>query len=160
MNGQRMNAVMIGEDDITAMHDAWEEVPAWLKIHLAPKRPAHRYEGQLVIDDNRLAFYGRDMKEGKSFDIEVPLAAITDVGLGFDNPTLSGVDPVFGNGAPIPFAVYYDDGDCSRIAYFSILADNYTPHITADNIRCYEMLGESLERSAASNRRRELALTV
>ena len=160
MNGQRKNAVMISEEDIAAMLDAWEDVPHWLKMHLEPKRPAHRYEGQLEIDEERLVFHGRDMKESRPFDIEVPLAAITGVGLGFEDPIPSGVDPVFGNGVPVPFAVHYDDGAANRTAYFNILVDNFAPHITADNTRWYEMLGEEMERWAALDRKRELVLAV
>jgi len=160
MNGKRRNAVMIGADDIAAMHEAWEDVPAWLKMHLVAKRPAHRYEGQLEVDDERLVFHGRDMKESRPFEIEVSLAAITGVGLGFDDPTSDGVDPVFGNGVPVPFAVHYHDGVCSQTAYFNVLADNFAPHITADNARWYEILGEALERRISSDRERELALAV
>ncbi len=160
MSGKRMNAVMIGEDDIAAMLDAWEEVPTWLKMHLAAKRPAHRYEGQLEVDDERLVFQGRDMKEGRSFEIELPLAAIDKVSLGFGDLMQSTVDPVFGNGGPVPLAVHYHDGAFSRTAYFNILADNFAPHITADNVRWYEMLGEALEQRASSSRERELVLAV
>ncbi len=160
MNGKRMNAVMIGEEDIAAMVDAWEDVPAWLKMHLAAKRPAHRYEGQLEADSDGLVFHGRDMKEGRSFEIEVPLAAIDKVSLGFGAAMDSGVDSVFGNGGPVPFAVHYHDGAGSRTAYFNVLADNFAPHITADNVRWYEMLGEALEQRVSSDRKRELALAV
>ncbi len=160
MNGRRANAVMIGQDDIATMLDAWEDVPAWLKMHLAAKRPAHRYEGRLEADGDGLVFRGRDMKEGGSFEIEVPMAAITGVSLGFGTTIDSGVDPVFGNGGPVPFAVHYHDGGSDSTAYFNVLTDNYAPHITADNVRWYEMLGEALERRASSDRERELVLAA
>jgi hypothetical protein len=156
MNGKRMNAVMIGEEDIAAMTAAWEGVPAWLKMHLAARRPAHRYEGQLETDGEGLIFCGRDMKEGRAFEIEMPLAKMTGVSLGFAEAMDYGVDPVFGNGGPVPFAVHYDEDGANRTAYFNVVSDNYAPHISADNRRWYEMLDEALEQRADAGRRREL----
>ncbi len=60
----------------------------------------------------------------------------------------------------MPFAVHYDDGVSSRTVYFNTLGDNFAPHISADNVRWYEMLEEALERKTASSRQRDQVLAV
>ena len=137
---QKTNATMIMEEDIESLLAEWEKVPGWVKVHVSAKRPAHRYEGQLVMDDESLFFVGRDMKEGKPFELEIPLEAIGDVGLGFDDRMQASIDPVFGNGGPVPFVVGFSGDGHTRRAFFSTCADNYPAHMNVNNVKWYEML--------------------
>ncbi len=137
---ERTNATMIMEEDIESLLTEWEKVPGWVKVHVSAKRPAHRYEGQLVMDEGSLSFRGRDMKEGKAFELEIPLEAIGDVGLGLDERMQASIDPVFGNGGPVPFAVDFSEDGHTRRAFFSTCADNYPAHMSVNNVKWYEML--------------------
>ena len=132
------------EEDIEALLEEWERVPTWIKIHLSSRRPAHRYEGQLFLDEECLFFEGRDMKEGRHIEIELTLDSITGVSLGFSEKMQADIDPVFGTGGPTPFSVEFREKVQTRKAFISTCADNYPAHIIMNNIRWYEMLDEIL----------------
>jgi len=141
---EKTNATIIMEEDIEALLAEWDRVPTWIKIHLSSKHPAHRYEGQLVLEDECLFFEGRDMKEGKRFEMELPLDSITGVELGFSERMQMNIDPVFGTGGPAPFSVEFMANGQTRRAVISTCADNYPAHISMNNVRWYEMLDEIL----------------
>ncbi len=65
MVGNRANVGMIGEEDIRVLVDEWERVPKWIKAHVGARRPAHRYEGELLLEEGAIMFTGRDIKEGR-----------------------------------------------------------------------------------------------
>ena len=132
------------EEDIEELLEEWERVPAWIRIHLSSRRPAHRYEGRLVLDGECLFFEGRDMKEGKHFEMELTLASVTGVRLGFSERMQANIDPVFGSGGPIPFSVEFRENGQTRRAFISTCADNYPAHINMNNVKWYEMLDEIL----------------
>jgi len=138
----RSNVLMIAEEDIEPLLDEWNNVPAWVKIHMTVKCPAHRYEGKLTMDGESLVFGGRDMKEGKYFELEIPLDFITNVSVGFSEDLEESINPAFGIGGPIPFAIRYQENGGSQTVYFSTCADNYPPHQHINNIRWYEELDE------------------
>ncbi len=77
-------ALMIKKEDIGELLLEWSSVPQWVKAHTSTKLPLHRYEGELAIEGQRLAFRGRDIKEGKDFEELIPLDKITKVSLEFD----------------------------------------------------------------------------
>jgi hypothetical protein len=138
----RTNVVMITEEDIGQLLNEWDNVPSWVKTHLTTKCPAHRYEGELKLDDENLVFGGRDMKEGKSFELEIPFERITDVCFGFSDDLQTNNDPAFGICGPAPFAVRYQDNGNNKTVYFNTCSDNYPPHMYINNIRWYEELVE------------------
>jgi len=141
---EKTNATIIMEEDIEALLAEWDRVPTWIKIHLSSKHPAHRYEGRLVLDDECLFFEGRDMKEGKHVEMELPLDSVTGVGLGFSERVQVNIDPVFGTGGPAPFSVEFRENGRTGRVFISTCADNYPAHINMNNIRWYEMLDEIL----------------
>ena len=132
---EKINATIIMEEDIDSLLAEWDRVPAWIKVHVSAKRPAHRYEGRLVMIDEGLFFMGRDMKEGKSFEMEIPMESITSVDLGFSERMQESIDPVFGAGGPVPIAVDFQEDGRTRRAYISTCADNYAAHMNVDNVR-------------------------
>jgi len=152
---EKTNATIIMEEDIEALLTEWDRVPTWIKIHLSSRRPAHRYEGQLFLDDESLFFEGRDMKEGRRIELELPLDSITAVDLGFSEKLQADIDPVFGTGGPVPFSVEFRENGQTRKAFISTCADNYPAHINMNNIRWYEMLDEIL----ASREHHTMAVT-
>lgn len=147
MVNNRTSAVMITEEDIEQLLAEWNNVPAWIKMHVSTRCPAHRYEGQLLVDDENLVFRGRDMKEGKYFELEIPLDTITDVNVGFSKEVQASIDPAFGTGGPVPFVVRYQDNDIRQTIYFNTCADNYPPHISVNNLKWYEMLDEMIAKA-------------
>jgi len=138
----RSNVLMIPEEDIEQLLYEWANVPGWIKAHVSAKCPAHRYEGELILDDGSLVFSGRDIREGKDFELEIPLDGITDVRVGFSEDLQASVDPAFGIGGPVPFAVRYQNNGRSQTLYFNTTSYNYPPHRNINNLRWYETLCE------------------
>ena len=56
----------------------------WIKAHTSGFKPLHRYEGILKLDEEKLVFEGRDVKESSEFKLEIAIHEITDVYYGFD----------------------------------------------------------------------------
>lgn len=154
MASEKTNAIMLMEEDVASLLAEWDRVPAWIKVHVAARRPAHRYEGQLVVGDESLFFVGRDMKEGRPFELEIPVESIDSVGLGFSERMQASIDPAFGSGGPVPFTVAFREDGCGRRAFFSTCADNYPAHMNASNVKWYETLDGIL----ANRERRELTV--
>ncbi len=142
----KTNAVMISEEDIEQLLAEWDNVPSWIKIHVSVKQPVHRCEGQLLLQDETLVFHGRDMKEGGDFQLEIPLDAITDVNMGFDEEVEARIAFDFGTGGFEPFAVRYQDNGENQTVYFNTCPDNYQPHMNFNNRKWYEMLDEMTTR--------------
>jgi len=140
MVNNRANVVMITEEDIEQLLDEWSNVTAWVKTHVTAKRPAHRYEGELLLDGKRLVFGGRDIKEGKDFELQIPLDRIINVYVGFSKDLKEGTDTAFGIGGPMPFAVRYQHNGERQTLYFNTCSDNYPPHRQINNIWWYEEL--------------------
>lgn len=146
MVNKRSNVLMIKEEDVEQLLCEWDDVPAWVKAHVSARRPAHRYEGELLLDDENLVFGGRDIKEGKYFELEIPLENITDVYVGFSEHLKASIDPAFGIGGTVPFVVCYQNNGKSQTAYLNTTGDNYPAHRNINNRRWYEMLSEIVAR--------------
>jgi hypothetical protein len=140
---EKINATIVMEEDIDSLLAEWNRVPAWIRVHVSAKQPAHRYEGRLVLTDEGLSFMGRDMKEGVSYELEIPMESITSVGLGLNARMQESIDPVFGAGGPVPIAVEFRGNGRTRKAYINTCADNYFAHMNVNNVRWYEMLDEA-----------------
>ena len=137
---ERMNAVMITEEDLEQLFIEWNNVPGWIKAHVSAKCPAHRYEGDLLLDNGKLVFEGHDIKEGKYFELEIPLENMTDVGIGFSPFLQKSIDPTFGIGGTEPFVVRYRNNGMSHTLYINTCPDRYLPHANICNRKWYEML--------------------
>ena len=61
-------AMMIAEEDVEELIYQWRHVLKWIKAHVITKYPAHRYEGDLMIDDECLIFHGHDIKENEDYE--------------------------------------------------------------------------------------------
>ena len=152
MVNNRTNVVMITEEDIGQLLAQWQDVPAWVKAHVASRCPAHRYEGELLLEGESLVFSGRDIKEGRYFELEIPLDGISEVYVGFSEDLKASIDPAFGIGGPVPFVVRYQGNGESQTLYFNTSSDNYPAHSSINNLRWYEILDEIVTK----NRRLEL----
>ena len=142
MVNSTINAVMINKGDVELLLSEWDKIPSWIKIHVSVKQPTHRYEGQLLLQDETLLFRGRDMKEGRDFQLEIPLDAITEVNMGFDEEVAARIAFDFGTGGFEPFAVRYQDNGENQTVYFNTCPDNYRPHMNFNNRKWYRILEE------------------
>jgi len=137
-------ALMITEEDITQLLLDWRSVPDWIKHHVSTRQPIHRYEGELLIEGERLVFTGHDIREGKDFNLEIPLANITDVDRRFSEQLKASIDPAFGIGGPVPFAVEYQHDGRSETLYFNTSFKSCFAHTEGNNRHWYETLYEIL----------------
>ena len=133
-------ALMITEEDIRQLLLDWRSVPAWIKAQVSAKQPAYRYHGELMIDGETLVFTGRDIKEGKDFILEIPLTSITDVGRRFSDQLKASIDPAFGIGGPVPFAVRYQHDGKTDTLYFNTSFKSCFAHTEGNNRHWYEIL--------------------
>jgi len=143
-------ALMITEADIGQLLSEWSNVPAWIKGHVSTTQPTHRYEGELVIEDESLVFTGYDIKEGKDFNLEIPLASITDVSLRFSEQLKISIDHAFGIGGPVPFVVQYQHEGRSEALYFNTSFKSCFAHTEGNNRKWYETLYEILTKYKGS----------
>ena len=138
------NVTMIFEDEIQKLVYEWIIIPDWIKAHVSPRCPAHRYEGELTLDTEKLAFIGWDIKVGRDFVLEIPLNKIVYVSLGYSNNLMQNTDPAFGLGGPTPFAVRYQDSGNERLVYFNTSFNNYLVNGERTNRSWYEILDETV----------------
>jgi hypothetical protein len=133
-------ALMITEEDIRQLLSDWKNVPGWIKAQVSARQPAYRYQGELMIRGETLVFAGRDIKEGKDFILEIPLASITDVGRRFSDQLKASIDPAFGIGGPVPFAVRYQHDGKTDTLYFNTSFKSCFAHTEGNNRHWYEIL--------------------
>jgi len=133
-------ALMITEEDIKQLLNDWRNVPAWIKAHVLPKNPAHRYEGELAIDKEMLVFSGRDIREGRDFKLEMALANIISIELQFSDQLNACIDAAFDIGGPVPLAAHYQDNARSERLFFNTGFIGCTACAEASNRRWYETL--------------------
>ena len=142
-------ALMITEEDIRQLLSDWNSVPSWIKAHVWTRQPAHRYDGELVIEGHTLVYGGRDIKEREDFKLEIPFASITEVSLRFSDQLEASIDLTFGIGGPVPLAVEYRDNDRSETLYFNTSFGSCFSHMSnmeVSNRRWYDTLYETVTR--------------
>ena len=135
-------AMMIAEEDVEELICQWGHVLKWIKAHVITRYPAHRYEGDLMIDDECLIFHGYDIKENEEYELRIPFDCINDVYIGFSEHLKASSDFSFGIGGPVPCAVRYQSNGREQTAYFNTYLGHYPIHIINANRRWYEMLKE------------------
>ncbi len=138
------NVTMIFEDEVQKLVYEWIIIPDWIKAHVSPKCPAHRYEGELTLSVEKLSFIGWDIKVGRDFALEIPLNNIVDVSFGFSKNLMQNTDPTFGLGGPIPFVVRYQDSGGEKKVYFNTSFNNYLTNGERTNRSWYEILDETI----------------
>jgi hypothetical protein len=74
------NTLMAYEEDIKS-RSFWD----WLKAHTSFMKPLHRYQGILEVKEDKIAFSGKDIKEDGDLFLEIAIADIADINLGYDD---------------------------------------------------------------------------
>lgn len=93
-----------------------------LSAHLTYKKPVHRYEGNITLEENRIIFAGVDIKTEKDFFLEIPKNIIKQIHLGFDEIYTESEDRLMGKGFR-PVRISYSNGNEIINAYFIIEFD-------------------------------------
>jgi len=148
-------ALMIKQDDVEQLLVEWANVPEWIRSHISTRRPPHRYEGDLAIENDYLVFRGRDIKEGKDFEEVIPLDSVIDVFFDFDEHLKLSTDPSFGIGGPVPLAVRYQSHSGEQTAYFNTCVSYYPFHIVNVNEEWYETLKYIIDHTERGELRKE-----
>ena len=106
------NTLLAYADDIRAR--TWVD---WLKAHTSFMKPLHRYRGSLELRDPALRFHGEDLKEGRHFQLVVPLSAIRGLHLGFDDVFRRTEDRQLGLFGFQPLRITHEDANELRTLY-------------------------------------------
>jgi hypothetical protein len=132
------NSLMAYEDDIRD-RSFWD----WMKAHTSGFEPLHRYEGVLGLNEERIIFDGRDVKEAKDFDVEIPLKDVTDVYFGWDDvftgfPLTKAGERAYPWNKPL--RLRYRDGQEERTLYVFAHFHHARAIRASDNEEAYEKL--------------------
>jgi len=103
------NTLMAYEEDIKS-RGFWD----WVKAHTSFMKPLHRHEGFLELNEGKITFTGKDVKEDKDFNLEIVTGDITQSdlpkrmvsGLVKASKILKGIDSVK--------ILYFDEKDVVR----------------------------------------------
>jgi len=144
MIARKSPALMIKETDIDQLLLEWCHVTHWVRAHISQRRPAHRYEGDLLLEDQRLVFRGRDLKDGKNYEEIVALDRIISVYPGFSKLLEGSSQPSFGIGGQVPLVVRYHSDAGEQTAYLHVCHDHYPLHLASGNLDWYEALRDAI----------------
>lgn len=138
------NTLMAYEEDLKN-RSFWD----WMKAHTSGFRPLHRYEGVFELNEDRIIFDGKDIKEARDFNLEIPIKDITDVYLGWDEvfagfPMSRAGDRAYPWNKPL--RLRYQSDQEERTIYLFVRFHRRHGIRASDNKEVYEKLKVSLER--------------
>lgn len=77
---KKANALMAYKEDIENRNFF-----DWIKAHTSFVKPLHRYNGNIILSDDKIMFDGSDNKTKEDHAIEINKTEVTDIYLGFDD---------------------------------------------------------------------------
>ncbi|MEA1965268.1 MAG: hypothetical protein U9O41_09155 [Candidatus Aerophobetes bacterium] len=118
-----------------------------MRAHTSGFKPLHRYEGVFELRKERIIFEGKDVKEGKDFDLEIPFKDITDIYLGWDKvfsgfPMSRAGDRAYPWNKPL--RVKYKSDQRIRVIYLFVRFHRKWGMRASDNKEVFEKLKEVL----------------
>jgi len=136
------NTLMAYEEDIKN-----RSLLDWMKAHTSGFKPLHRYEGGFELNKEKVIFDGKDVKEGKDFNLEILIKDITDVYLGWDKvftgfPMSKAGDRTYPWNKPLRLRYKSDQGE--RTIYLFVMFHHKWGIRASDNKEVYEKLKEIL----------------
>ena len=111
-------ALMSEEDDLERLRAQQFAVWRWIKVHISPPPPVHRYAGILTIKGQSLVFRGIDVRERKDFEKMIPLNKIAEVSLGLDERSKGNHNGSFVAGEPKSLVIRYRQNGREDTNYF------------------------------------------
>ena len=109
----------------------------WIESHTSSLNPLHRYEGELILENDKLKFKGKDSREERSFELEIELKKITDVYLGLDEVFTRGNDSNLDLWLK-PLRIKFERNGSEKTIYLFIDLKNLTK--TSENKKWFEVL--------------------
>ena len=137
------NSLMAYEEDIKN-----RTLLDWLKAHTSGFKPLHGYEGVFELDEDKIVFDGKDVKEGKKFRLEIPIKSISDVYLGWDEiftgfPLSRAGDRAYPWNKPLRIRYRLEQGE--KTIYLFVNFHRKWGMRTSDNKEVYTKLNEMLK---------------
>jgi hypothetical protein len=136
------NTLLAYADDIRAR--TWVD---WLTAHTSFMKPLHRYRESLELRDSALRFHGEDRKEGRPFQLVVPLSTIRGLRLGFDDIFRRTEDRQLGLFGFQPLRITYEDATVSRTLYVFAHFHHKLGVRASDNRELYRALVRALRQA-------------
>jgi len=134
------NTLMAYEEDIKSKSSG-----DWIKAHTSFMKPLHRYEGILELNEEKTIFKGRDAKERRDFNLEIPTKDITGIYLGFDSLFRKREDRQTAIRGFVPLRITYKSQEGEKSLYlFANFHHSRYGWRTSDNKEIYEKLESSL----------------
>jgi hypothetical protein len=132
------NTLMAYKEDIES-RGFWD----WIKAHTSFMKPLHRYEGLLELNEGKITFTGKDVKEDKIFNLEIVTKDITDIHFEFDDIFTGWED----RGAPWnkPLKLRYKSKEGEKTIYLFVNFHHKHGMRTSDNKEVHENLKTILE---------------
>jgi len=56
----------------------------WARAHTSLAKPLHRYEGEIILEEDRIVFRGINKQSRKEFEKTITKNTVTDIQMGFD----------------------------------------------------------------------------
>ena len=114
MEIKRVKVLMAYKEDIK--HRGFLD---WMKAHTSFVKPLHRYEGKIILSDEKIMFDGKDKKTKNDYAIEINKIDVTDIHLGFDDVFKRGEDRSLGISFQ-PLRIKFSKDEKEHIMYFII----------------------------------------
>ena len=109
----------------------------WVESQTSSINPLHRYEGELILENDKLKFKGKDSREERSFELEIELKKITDVYLGLDEVFTRGNDSNLDLWLK-PLRIKFERNGSEKTIYLFIDLNNLTK--TSENKKWFKVL--------------------
>mgnify|MGYP006987896206 CR=1 FL=1 len=103
----------------------WE----WAKAHTSLAKPLHRYEGEIILEEDRIVFHGINKQSRKDFKNVIMKERVTDITMGFDRNFKRREDRSLGL-AFKPLRISFSENGKKKIMYLII---SFNPLLRSSN---------------------------
>ena len=114
----------------------------WVKAHTSGFKPLHRYEGIFELNEGKLTFNGKDIKEGKEFSLEIKVEKIIEVYYGFDEVFKGREERAWPWNKPL--RIRFKENSAEKTIYLFVNFHHRHGIRTSDNEEVYQRLTEIL----------------
>lgn len=117
----------------------------WLEAHTSWMKPLHRYNGELVVTDEKLIFSGKDKRKKEDIDFEIQISDIKNIHLGFDDTFKRREDRQIGLFGFVPLRIdYMDESEDKKLYVFAHFHHPYGLRRHSKNKKVYEHITDKI----------------